>query len=181
MRCSVANIFAILCAVVASLLLALSARSLSQHDSLYFEWGGRGYFLSSARGQLGMIQTSRPFGIATWNFGSYATRDRDPLAVLELALSDDATNRWGIVCFGSGNINPTSQFMGTLAWLAIPVALPIVLLYLPAGLRIQRRLRNRSRQARNLCLVCGYDMRATPDQCPECGNSVIVAAPATTA
>src|SRR4051812_48590208 len=100
MRCSITNIFTTLCAVLASLLLALCARSFYHHDSLYCEWGGRGYFVSSANSQLGMIQTSRPFGIATWNFGSYATRDREPLSVLELALSDNATTRWGILCYG---------------------------------------------------------------------------------
>ena len=181
MRCSLGNIFALLCAVIASLLLALCLRSFYQHDSLYFEWGGRGYFLSSANSQLGMIQTSRPFGIATCNFGSYATRDREPLSVLELALSDNACNRWGVLCFGNGNINPTSQFMGSLVWLAVPFALPIVLLSLPAGLRLQRRLRGRWRQTTSVCLVCGNHLDASSDECPDCGSSVLMGATATAA
>ena len=47
--------------------------------------------------------------------------------------------------------------------------LMLVLLMFPT-LRVLRTLRKRNREELNLCPTCGYDLRATPDRCPECGT-----------
>ena len=46
----------------------------------------------------------------------------------------------------------------------------VVLFALPAG-RLSAWGRQFRRRRRGLCTVCGYDVRASPDRCPECGTA----------
>jgi len=50
-----------------------------------------------------------------------------------------------------------------------PAVIVLLLLPIPFLWRIRRK---QKRFARGLCQVCGYDLRASPVRCPECGNVV---------
>ncbi len=70
--------------------------------------------------------------------------------------------------------NPNFQF--SLRTLAFPAWWPVVLLaVLPAirAISIASAVRKRRRLARRHCPSCGYDLRASPGRCPECGAAAM--------
>jgi hypothetical protein len=61
-------------------------------------------------------------------------------------------------------------------WLIVPAWMPLIPLLAGLAYLERKRYWERRRNARaeaSLCERCGYDLRATPERCPECGTSVI--------
>ncbi len=77
---------------------------------------------------------------------------------------------WGIVRGPQGKSlrPPEPSFTEILC----PTWAVIALLLLPMGLWAGTSWRQRRRAAAGHCTNCGYDLRATPEKCPECGRSV---------
>jgi hypothetical protein len=79
------------------------------------------------------------------------------------ALYREVWGRFEITHRGPGDINIWVPYWMTCAACAF---LPACWLVRP----FVRRRRDRSRTS-GLCRVCGYDLRATPARCPECGRA----------
>jgi hypothetical protein len=74
---------------------------------------------------------------------------------------------WGFAYHRSVDSFPTWTF--TCRIIAFPHAVLVVLFALLPGWSTVGYVRSRRRHRMGLCPRCGYDLRATPDRCPECG------------
>jgi hypothetical protein len=54
--------------------------------------------------------------------------------------------------------------------IVVPAWLPVAILGIAPLVWVRRLGGRRSRSRRGLCPSCGYDLRATPERCPECGK-----------
>ena len=92
----------------------------------------------------------------------------DRFAVSDTRATLGQTNSLG---FGYESVRRPSQ-AGTIYHCHLVVPLWFVLgigSILPFGCIVRKRLRRRRIRV-GFCHVCGYDLRATPDRCPECGT-----------
>jgi hypothetical protein len=75
-----------------------------------------------------------------------------------------------IVRFGFlyGTLRPSYRVLGVPHWPVACIAAAGPTLWCLARLREHRQIRRRDQR---LCARCGYDLRATPGRCPECGTA----------
>ena len=100
---------------------------------------------------------------SAWIGGGYHTRPRYIGRTPYMLVAD--RGGVGVIWFSP------SRPGGLTVRLPYIVAVPVLAL-LPAlaGLRSRREALGRRRTRSGLCPGCGYDLRATPGRCPECGT-----------
>lgn len=66
--------------------------------------------------------------------------------------------------------SPSADLSNACAWGMVVSAVECFLIFVPQLLELATRLSRRERRRRaGLCVRCGYDLRASPLRCPECG------------
>lgn len=65
---------------------------------------------------------------------------------------------------------PTASDSGSVLCIDLPHWFPCLLTAILPLLWLKRALRCRRAKRLGLCTQCGYDLRASPDRCPECGT-----------
>jgi hypothetical protein len=77
-------------------------------------------------------------------------------------------NRLGFFAYDSGIVTSFSD-NNERVW-TVPAWLPAIAFALLPAAAVTRGWRSRRRARAGFCARCGYDVRATPDRCPECGT-----------
>ncbi|HEY7116336.1 MAG TPA: hypothetical protein VH475_07115 [Tepidisphaeraceae bacterium] len=158
----------------------LAWRSRALPEALSWGIARTSFELVSARGELWLLQVDD--GAAE---RSAAVRSELVLSgerpwfagLLEPAHEAGAARFYG----GRGTVarTPFAYRLVRAPYAAVAGALMIVPAWAGAG-RLWRSVRSRRRLRRGWCVACGYDLRASPGRCPECGRWLSIGAHART-
>ena len=149
----------------------------------YVAWRGNATLLVESRaGRLWLEQwrgaTPVPAGPARgdpgWTLlGTVNPASGRPIIVGYTAPPASAVNGFG---FASIRMTPVPQSppAGVMHAVAVPWWVVVACSAAPPAVWLARHLRQRGRRGSGLCPRCGYDLRGTPDRCPECGTQASV-------
>ena len=149
--------------------VVLWVRSYWWYDQGYVTAGARRLGLQSGSGNVAVVwhraDPSRPpYGWDTGRgWGPYTGRGYEPYRAFWASGARRTGLHMAVVSVGSASSEPVRSLVAWYGFVALPLAAPTLV-------RIFVHARNRRRVSRSgLCPACGYDLRATPERCPECG------------
>jgi hypothetical protein len=161
-----------------SLLISISAlyawhRSLSYWDFVSLNAGRTHIMLNTYPDAMLLTCGHRQAGPpGEWTLGHYAQRHTSANVV-------NHQYRWGLRWFGiqryqwtEARLVPAGLTYRGFGFAASFWSIALITFFPPAlffSLRLRRFLKRRSRRRLGHCPNCGYDLRASPSKCPECG------------
>lgn len=186
LRLITGNRLAIVSAMLCIAIFSLALRSFWRFDMVNLEtcrsnnavWTGDGYELASLHGVMWFRHYHADFLPGKLPPENLRNRIRGPFLHVRRTktIRLDPPSEGPLVAIGAGLIHSASAdasgaFTGTQYivphWLAATLLAVLPIYALTRLLRLKRRMRRRI--ANDLCPSCGYDLRASPDRCPECG------------
>ena len=156
----IVNMLILVSLIVCIATAALWVRSYFQSDWLLVTNGPSGHELTSYRGRLIYLHWR---GIASPSSVRFESESQAPTGVLAIEEASDRRFLGFTVPHGSVS-GPDAEW-----W---PWACPLWVIVLLTGIAPVARLwgYRRQRHPGQQCAICNYDLRATPDRCPECGT-----------
>ena len=154
--------------------VALWVRSGYAADVWTWGQGSREYWVRSDWGRLGLMSVSdaTPRRAHETSSGGYHSVPPGPVLRSRDWLGVNVSRGQGMP---GRTMGPTLKVTGSGPYWSVRVPHPLLALVLtwPVVRYCLHRLRRRAarkRLAAGLCPACGYDLRATPERCPECGT-----------
>jgi len=145
------------------------------HADIVAAFGGCGQVqtIASHRGSIIVVLSNLPVGDEwAWRWESESISPQDANRWRSVLL-DPTTARWGGTRVGFGLIQGQDNALdvaGATYWAATVPQWFLLILFGAFPMLAARRARRRQyRRRHGLCLYCGYDLRSTPERCPECG------------
>ena len=178
------NVLTALSVLLCVAVVALWPRSYRRWDSLSWGRGLHAVAVESAKGELAFSwETDRSEAVNRAYRGGRRGLDRHAAPAAHTGGLAGRCRR-AALGFGYDAYDLVHAFVvpgGTAATRERLVVVPhwfmaLVLAAAPAarGVRLAARRRGRRRHSRGLCPACGYDLRATPGRCPECGAVSVI-------
>jgi hypothetical protein len=176
------NLLTALSLLLCVAVVVLWARSYFVWDTFVKRFPDRDYFLESSRGRFAWFECD--YGVHRNfydlpRFGEWTHETTEPVGAPDGGMRDvgGVSDTWfvhgGFVVGLSPVPGRDPAEVPTRAVVAPHRSACLVTAVLPALTLLRgRRARRRSRAGR--CRSCGYDLRATPGRCPECGTAICV-------
>jgi hypothetical protein len=160
------KLFTLLAAISLLLCVATAAlwvRSVSVHDEIIRE--------RTAKNSWKLLTVASNRGVLRVRFNEFVFRNGSSVLSADTITwkrSADASTHegGGLSGFTNGGVVKGAQ---AARWVTVPHWFVVAILGVLPVLWFAERRRTAHRRASNRCTVCGYDLRATPERCPECG------------
>jgi len=150
--------------LVPLILTLLCVRSLVEDDIVWIDRPQSLRALRVHRGQIAFLNVRSPAeSTSIWSRLDWQEGLGTAVDQLDAEMRPRLSN-----LFGFGVDRATSRGI-TVDTFAVPYWPLIVLSLVVPVLVLRRDVRTRRRGRLNQCLACGYDLRETPERCPECG------------